>query len=192
VAIPSQIRAWSTPDLSGATLLSRELALALPAEAAWQMLRSIETVVGCVPGVALARIVGDEAEGSLSVAIGPMRAVFRGRARVSYDDAAQSGTLTGGAADAARSAALGALTFRVSAQSAEHCTVHTDIRYRLSGPLAQVGRPVIVADMVDTMLGRFNANLLAAAAGRAADTRPLGGVRLMVALLLKALRRLRN
>jgi hypothetical protein len=55
-----------------------------------------------------------------------------------------------------------------------------------------VGRPAIVAGVVDTMLDRFNANLLGAAAGRAADIRPLGGLRLLVALVLKTLRRLRR
>ncbi len=184
-------RAWTEPDLAGATTLSRELELPMPAATAWGLLRRVETVVGCVPGAALARLDGDEAEGSLTVAIGPMRATFRGRARIEYDDAGLSGVLAGGADDAAsRSAAAGAMRFRVAAGDGGRCTVHAAISYRLIGPLAQAGRPAIVADVVDRMLGRFSANLLAAAAGQAADARPIGGIAMVAGVLLAALRRL--
>ena len=182
-------RAWAIPDLSDATMLSRDLTLPMPADAVWRLLRSVETVAACVPGTSLTQLNGDEAAGSLTVAIGPMRAVFRGRARVTYDETALSGRLTGVAEDSAtRSAAHGAMTFHVSSLAAG-CAVHADIRYRLSGPLAQFGRPAIVADVVDGMLARFSANLLAAAAGQSADATPLGGLRLAITLLVRALRR---
>ena len=182
-------RAWIPPDLTGATTLNRDLVLPMPAEAAWRLLRSVETVVGCVPGATLTQVDGDEVAGGLSVAIGPMRATFRGRARVAYDEAALSGSLIGVAEDGAtRSAAQGAMTFRVTSHP-DGCTVHADIRYRLTGPFAQVGRPAIVADVVDGMLARFNANLLAAASGTAIDTAPVGGLQLAIVLLGKAIRR---
>ena len=189
-ALAVAARAWTAPDLSGATTISRAFDLPLAPAQAWALLRSIATVVGCVPGASLTNLDGDEAEGSLTVAVGPMRARFNGRARVTYDEAAQSGTLTGGADDtASRSAAAGALAFRVTPGGAG-CRVHADISYRLNGPLAQVGRPAIVADVVDRMLARFSANLLAAASGQQADTKPLGGLAMLVGLMVSALRRL--
>ena len=180
---------WRAPDLSGAVELSRRVALPLPPGAVWEVLRRVETVVSCVPGATLAALEGDEAEASLAVSIGPMRAIFRGRARVAYDDAAQSGLLTGNAQDAAtRSSAAGSLAFRVVPDGAR-CTVAADIRYRLSGPLAQAGRPAVVADVVDRLLDRFTANLVAAATDRPMDARPIGGLRLALGLVFSALRR---
>ena len=79
------------------------------------------------------------------------------------------------------------MTFSVLPQD-EGCVVHADIRYRLSGPLAQAGRPAIVAGVVDQMLGRFTANLLAAATGGARDVRPVGGVRMIAAAIVAAVR----
>ncbi len=183
-------RAWTAPDLSGAATLTRQLDLAMPAEAAWALLRDVRTVVACVPGATLTQLDGDEVEGNLAVAIGPMRATFGGRARVTYDDAARSGALTGGADDqVSLSSAEGAMGFRVVGDG-DRCVVHAEIRYRLIGPLAQAGRPAIVADVVDRMLARFNANILAKAAGQAVDDRPIGGLRMLATLLVKALRRL--
>jgi carbon-monoxide dehydrogenase small subunit len=189
--VDGQARAWTASDLSSATSLSRELALSMSADSAWALLRDIRTVVTCVPGAALTRLAGDEAEGSLTVSVGPMRAKFGGRARITYDDAARTGSLTGGADDkGTRSAAAGAMMFRVVADSAERCAVHAEIRYRLTGPLAQAGRPAIVADVVDRMLERFNANLVATAGGQIADVRPIGGLRMLAGLLMQAVRRL--
>ena len=183
-------RAWTVPDLSGAATLTRQFDLPLPANAAWKLLHDIDTVVACVPGAALTRVDGDELEGNLAVAIGPMRATFGGRARITYDDVARSGTLTGGAGDqATRSEAVGALTFRLLEASAESCAVHAEIRYRLTGPLAQAGRPAIVAGVVDLMLQRFSANIVATAAGQEADVRPIKGLRMLASILVQAVRR---
>jgi carbon-monoxide dehydrogenase small subunit len=119
-----------------------------------------------------------------------MRATFGGRARIAYDDVARSGTLTGGAGDpATRSEAAGALTFRVLEGDAGRCTVHAEIRYRLTGPLAQAGRPAIVAGVVDQMLQRFSANIVATAAGHDADLRPIKGLRMLASILVQAVRR---
>ena len=187
---PAAARAWRAPDLTGALAISRAVALPMPAGAAWALLRSIETVVRCVPGATLMALKGDEIQGSLAVALGPMRPSFHGTARVEYDEAARTGELAGAAEDAtSRSTATGAMRFRVVAAGAG-CTVHADIRYRLKGPLAQAGRPAIVAGVVDQMLARFAANLAAAAGGRALDTRPMSGVRMMFGLIRSALRRL--
>ncbi len=181
-------RAWTPPDLTGAVTLSRKLALPLPAEAAWELLRRVETVAGCLPGATLDHMDGEDVAGRLTVAVGPMRATFHGRARVVYDDAAQSGTIAGGADDpATRSAAVGKMAFRVAA-AGEGCIVHAEIRYRLSGPFAQAGRPAIVAAVVDQMLGRFTTNLLAAAVGQAGDVRPVGGLRTLAKAVVAALR----
>jgi carbon-monoxide dehydrogenase small subunit len=183
-------RAWTVPDLSGAAMLTRQFDLPMPADAAWALLHEIGAVVACVPGAALTRIDGDEVEGNLAVAIGPMRATFGGRARIAYDDVARSGTLTGGAGDpATRSEAAGALTFRVLEGDAGRCTVHAEIRYRLTGPLAQAGRPAIVAGVVDQMLQRFSANIVATAAGHDADLRPIKGLRMLASILVQAVRR---
>ncbi len=183
-------RAWTVPDLSGAAMLTRQFDLPMPADAAWTLLHDIGTVVACVPGAALTRVDGDEMEGDLAVAIGPMRATFGGRARIGYDDEARSGTLTGRAGDqATRSEAAGSLTFRVLEGDAGRCTVHAEIRYRLTGPLAQAGRPAIVAGVVDQMLQRFSANLVATAAGHDADLRPIKGLRMLASILVQAVRR---
>jgi aerobic-type carbon monoxide dehydrogenase small subunit (CoxS/CutS family)/carbon monoxide dehydrogenase subunit G len=150
----------------------------------------IVAAIAEVAGAGLTRVDGDELEGNLAVAIGPMRATVGGRARIAYDDVARSGTLTGGAGDqATRSEAVGALTFRLLEASAESCAVHAEIRYRLTGPLAQAGRPAIVAGVADLMLQRFSANIVATAAGQEADVRPIKGLRMLASILVQAVRR---
>ena len=183
-------RSWSAPDLAGAPAISRQMRLLIPAEAAWALLRSVEAVVRCVPGAALGARDGDEVEGSLTVAVGPMRPSFHGRARVIYDDAARSGELAGGADDAAtRSTATGAMSFRIVSDG-EECVVHAEIRYRLKGPLAQAGRPAIVASVVDQMLARFADNVTAATTGRTVDARPMNGMQVFLGLVRTAVRRM--
>lgn len=177
--------------MEGGITLARTLALPVSAEAAWAVLSDVRTVVGCIPGATVAALDGDIVDGAVTVAIGPMRATFRGKARVTYDDAGRAGSVSGSGGDAAsRSSADGALRFHVTETGPAVSTVSLDLVYRLKGPLAGFGRPAVVADVVDRILARVGDNIATAAqGGQPVDAAPIGGMSLLLASLLDAVKR---
>ncbi len=159
----------------------------------WEILRDVPRMVEALPGAAL---VGRSDEMPLrlrlTVAIGPMRPSFDGQAEVSWDDDTRSGRIEGRADDAAsRSTGEGQVRFRVlEAPKSGGAALELAIRYRIGGPLAQFSRGPVVDAVMEQLLARFAANLEAVAAGRAiADAPPPGGLRLLLAAAVAALRR---
>ena len=61
--------------------------------------------------------------------------------------------------------------------------------YKIGGPLAQIGRPGIVAAVVDQILDSFTANLVARAQGRNAAAEPAAAPGTL-ALLFGVIRRI--
>ena len=67
----------------------------------------------------------------------------------------------------------------------------SDITYKLAGPLAQFGRPVVVANVVDRLLGDFAKNLAqAATGGTVTASAPIGGIRLLFGTLFEIVHRI--
>jgi carbon-monoxide dehydrogenase small subunit len=63
--------------------------------------------------------------------------------------------------------------------------------YKLIGPLAQFGRPAVVATVVDQLLGKVADNLAKASRGEAvAASAPIGGIRFALGTLAALARRL--
>jgi carbon-monoxide dehydrogenase small subunit len=133
-----------SPD--GKELVQR-FRLAVPASMAWAALRDPASVAACVPGARLDTVETGRVAGEVAVALGPVRARFRGEAALAYDDAARSGTLDGSGRDGASGTRLsGQAAFRVLPDGDQACTVELRILYALRGPLAQLARgPVIDA-----------------------------------------------
>jgi carbon-monoxide dehydrogenase small subunit len=177
--------------LEGGIVLARSIRLDVSAGRIWCLLRSVEQVARLLPGAAVTSVQDEQVSGTVSAAIGPMRATFAGHAVVRFDDAAQTGSVTGTGLDRwTRSPIQGALSFRVVSSGGAACSVEAELRYRLAGPLAQFGRPAIVEGVVDQVLERFSANLLNAASGRTVDAEPVGGIGTIFAVLARSLRRL--
>ncbi|WP_172328481.1 2Fe-2S iron-sulfur cluster-binding protein [Mangrovicoccus sp. HB161399] len=187
VAASASAPAASRPaPLTDGVTIARAARIGLPATDVWAVLSDLRQVAACLPGASVERIEGEAVEGAFAARIGPMTAKFRGTAFVSYDAAAMSGSVAGAGGDqGSRSAAQGEIGFSLAPQGEAACELRCRIAYRLTGPLAQVGRPAIVEGIVDRMLQDFTANVGAAARGEAPAETAAPGI---AGLILAALR----
>ncbi|MBI1777088.1 MAG: carbon monoxide dehydrogenase [Proteobacteria bacterium] len=184
IAIPNRIA-------DGVTLI-RTLPVAVNVETLWTTLQDLGTVAACLPGGSIESIAPDGIViGAFTVGIGPMRATFRGRAVVRFDQSERAGEVLGGGGDgASRSRAEGAIRFKASSVAKGASSLALEITYRIKGPLAQFGRPALVADVVDRLLEIFARNLVRSAEGGPVETPPIGGLRILFASFLGTVRRL--
>jgi carbon-monoxide dehydrogenase small subunit len=178
--------------ITGGFTLTRSVAVPVSADLLWATLQDIPTVARCLPGASIESVTPDgTVVGAFEVAIGPMRARFRGAARVSFASATRSGDIRGAGGDGdTRSRADGAIGFAVTPMTADRSDLALDMTYKLSGPLAQFGRPAVVATIVDRLLGDVADNLARAASGATVTAAPIGGVRLLLDMLFGMVRRL--
>lgn len=172
--------------------LTREVALAAPAGRVWAVLGDIPAVVSCIPGASLDGPVEDGmVRGRCAVALGPMRASFAGTAKVTLDQATRQGTVAGSGRDRlSRSSLDGVLSFALTEEGEAASRLKLSMRYRLKGPLAQFGRPALVAEIADRILADVAANIAAQASGQTVRQQPtaLNGLALLVAALKRLLR----
>ncbi|QQP92800.1 2Fe-2S iron-sulfur cluster binding domain-containing protein (plasmid) [Skermanella sp. TT6] len=183
-------------DASGAikdgVTLGRSIPFDLPPDRLWELVKRIDAVVACLPGAKLAGPPEENVlDGTFTVAIGPIRTAFAGKAAVGFDEAARSGTVRGRGGDTrSRSSADGAMDFRVLPDDNGGSRVEVELTYRLKGPLAQFGRPAIVSGVIDRLLSDFAANFSALARGEpAAAAGPASGIGLVLGALLARLRK---
>ncbi|MBU0725467.1 MAG: SRPBCC family protein [Alphaproteobacteria bacterium] len=173
--------------------LSRSLVLEAPADQVWPVLRDIPTVVSCIPGASLdGPVENGRAQGVCTIAIGPMRATFRGTAQVTLDESTQQGRVVGSGRDGlSRSSLDGALDFALEALPDGRSRLDLTMLYTLKGPLAQFGRPALVAEIADRILADAAAALAARAVGAAppAPAKPLDGLALLGTSLKAMLKR---
>jgi carbon-monoxide dehydrogenase small subunit len=172
--------------------LTRSIAVPVSVVQLWTTLQDVKIIARCLPGATIDAISPDGTiAGAFDIAIGPMRARFRGAARVAYDSEARSGEVVGAGGDGtSRSRAEGAIRFAAQPVDEQSSRLDLDITYRLNGPLAQFGRPAVVADVVDRLLGDVAKNLARVAAGGTVDAAPIGGFRLMLAAVVGKVRRI--
>lgn len=200
-AAPAQSAADTAPalpasrpaPLTDGTRLHRAVDLDLPADQVWPVLRDIHAVAACLPGAAIEQVDPEgRVIGSYTTRIGPMKASFRGTAYVDYDDPARTGTVSGSGGDgSSRSRAQGQIGFSLTDRDAATpgCRLEVEMLYKIGGPLAQIGRPGIVAAVVDQILDSFTANLVARAQGRNPDAEPAAAPGTL-ALLFGVIRRI--
>jgi aerobic carbon-monoxide dehydrogenase small subunit len=188
----SSAGAIALPQRVKGITLTRSVAVPVSAAQLWTTLQDVKTIARCLPGASVDAVGPDGTiAGAFAIAIGPMRARFRGTARVVYDGATRSGEVLGAGGDGtSRSRAEGAIRFAAEPVDAQSSRLALDITYRLSGPLAQFGRPAVVADVVDRLLGDVAKNLARVAAGGIVDAAPIGGFRLMLAAVVGMARRM--
>jgi aerobic carbon-monoxide dehydrogenase small subunit len=200
VAAPNGVGATSiqsagplTQTIAGGTTLTRTVSVPVPVERLWATLQDIKTVARCLPGAAIDSIDPEGTViGAFLVAIGPMRARFGGNARIAFDADQHIGNVRGVGRDTAtRSQAEGAIRFMAQPVAADCSRLDLTITYKLSGPLAQFGRPIVVEAVVDRLLDEAAKNLAMAAAGyNVADGAPLNAIRFLIPTLLGMMRRL--
>ena len=179
--------------IDGGLTLTRSITVPVAVDRLWVTLQDIDTIAKCLPGASIEKINPDGSiVGAFAVAIGPMRARFSGTAKVAYDAASRSGTVHGAGGDGiSRSRADGAIRFAALPAGDNESRLDIDMTYKLSGPLAQFGRPAVVAHVVDRLLGEVAANLAQASqGGTVTASAPIGGIGFVVGTLLAMLRQL--
>jgi len=144
----------SLESLSDTAHLTRSLELDTSVDEAWAVLADPKLIVACVPGAGLiAPIDGSRIEGQLVIAMGPVRAIFRGIGSLTLDESGRTGRLLGRGRDRlSRTSLEGVLDFALSEVGPENSTLTLDMRYRLAGPLSQFGRPELVTEIADRIL----------------------------------------
>ncbi len=183
-------------SLKGAAHLTRSLTLSVGAGEAWALLSAPERIVTCVPGAGLTGPVeGGKLAGQILVAVGPIKATFAGRGAVTFDAGRRRGGLVGRGRDAlSRTALEGMLDFVVAETGPGTCRLDLDMRYRLAGPLAQFGRPELVAEIADRLLAEVAAAIEREVRGDgisvAEAPKPIKGFALMVQALKAMLSRI--
>ena len=139
--------------------LATELAIRVerPAGETWAALADIELMARCMPGATLTEPATDKhIVGEIAVKVGPIATRFRGRARLTRDEAERSGTLTGAGRDGLSGSRVRAeVGYRVVPDGDAASRVELAIRAILTGPLAQFGRSGIVDDILARIAAEF-------------------------------------
>ena len=176
-------------------VLRQSLEIAVDADRLWLVLADTARVASCLPGASVSRVDGNRIEGQLAVKFGPIKASFAGEAEISRDDAAKRGRILGQGRDAkGGSSAKGEVSYVLRALGEGRTAIDIEIRYRLTGALAQFGRSELVADFAARMAESFAANLSAmlsgAPAGAAAPQAEINLLAMLWSVLKQRLGRL--
>ncbi|MDA1311487.1 MAG: 2Fe-2S iron-sulfur cluster-binding protein [Proteobacteria bacterium] len=139
--------------------LTQSLTLHTAASDAWAILSDPARIVSCVPGASLdGPAKGEIIEGQCVVALGPIKATFRGSGSIQVDHTNKTGKLIGTGRDTVSRTKLdGMLVFAVQETGPDSCRLDLDMRYRLNGPLSQFGRPELVAEIAERLLQEVGA-----------------------------------
>jgi carbon-monoxide dehydrogenase small subunit len=134
----------------------------------WAFFADTAAVASCLPGAALT---GDpnarDVSGKMRLKVGPIAAEFHGTARIDRDPATHSGTIEGSGRDQrSRSATRGAIRYRLLPQGERATKVELNVRYRLTGPLAQFSRSDLVHDIASRVIATFAQNAEARLTGK--------------------------
>ena len=141
-----------------------------PREEVWALFQDIPTIAGCMPGAELRRDNGDGTyAGVVSIKLGPFKAAFEGEVQHQPDPAAFSGKAEGRGIDK-KGGSRSRMTMNyalIDKGDATDLSVDTEIQ--LSGPVAQFGRPGIIAETAKLLIQQFVANIEAELNGNGAS-----------------------
>jgi len=121
----------------------------------------VRAVAAAIPGLVVTQASADHAEGSLTVALGPITAHFRGEAEISRDETGRSGRILAAGGDlASRSRARGVIDYCVTpGVGGAGSTTELSVGYSLTGLLAQLGRPGLIEAVARRLIADFAQNL---------------------------------
>ncbi len=114
--------------------IREEVSIPSPPAALWPLLRDPELVASCIPGATLTAAEGGAYNGTIRVKFGPTVAIFRGEAKLAYDDEARRCTIEGRGIDgrgASRALASGVVT----ASGAVATLLKVEGNFNVTGPL---------------------------------------------------------
>lgn len=136
--------------------ITQEFVVNRSPDTVWEFFQDVPSVAQCLPGAELAGQGEDGAyQGSLSVKLGPMTAVFEGKATITPDPEARSAAIEGRGVDK-RGGSRGQVKVAYRITSAdEGARVAVDADISLSGPAAQFGRTGLINEMSRRLIGEF-------------------------------------
>lgn len=175
--------------------LYQRLAFQQPASRVWEALHDPALIAACVPGAQLDAAtpgsIPNTIQGTMVVALGPVRARFGGSAVITYDEAARSGAVQGAGQDQASGTRLNASAqFQVVPDGDAVCVLLVTVEYGLRGALAQLARGRMVDLLAGEVAAMFARNLAVRLAGGAvAAAASLSGGRLVLRVMLAWVRR---
>jgi uncharacterized protein len=147
--------------------INEEVTIPSPPAAVWPMLRDPALVASCIPGASLtASGEGGAYQGTMRVKFGPTVAIFRGEAKLSYDDEARRCTIEGRGIDgrgASRALASGVVT----ASGGAATVLKVAGNFNVTGPLETFANAGGV-HLARAILAEFAGNMARLAAERAA------------------------
>jgi uncharacterized protein len=146
--------------------LEKRYALEVDAARAWQVLREVRTVAGCMPGAEITeQLDATHYKGSVKVKVGPANAAFGGDIEVrQLDEATRTLRLFGKGADRGGSSASMDLTAVVEAgETAASSVLVGSAAVIVNGKFAQFGGRMMT-QVSDMLLAQFVDNFRAAAA----------------------------
>jgi uncharacterized protein len=145
--------------------LDKRYPLAVDADRAWEVLRDIRAVAGCMPGAELTeQIDANRYKGTVKVKVGPANANFGGEVEVlEVDAAARRIRLNAKGADKAGSSAAMDLTASVEPGEGGLSVLVGTSSVVVNGKFAQFGAR-LMGPVSDMILGQFAGNFAAAAA----------------------------
>jgi len=146
--------------------LEKRYPLEVDAARAWQVLRDVRTVAGCMPGAEITEQVdATHYKGSVKVKVGPANAAFGGDIEVrALDEATRRVQLFGKGADRGGSSASMELTATIEPGATANTSVLVgEAAVIVNGKFAQFGGRMLV-QVSDMLLVQFADNVRAAAA----------------------------
>ncbi|WP_238121881.1 MULTISPECIES: xanthine dehydrogenase family Fe-S subunit [unclassified Xanthobacter] len=149
----------------GWTALSQRVHIPAPPAQVWPALKDMNLLARCLPGAEVTAFDGKALQGRMVVKFGPIKAAFGGDATVDFDDAAQTGTVSGAGRDSGSGSQVkGEIAFALAPEG-EGSALDVTLRYRIAGPLAQFSRGALVQNLVGHLAGVFAGNLSAQLSG---------------------------
>lgn len=174
-------------NLTDGVTLTRNIIVAAPLDAVWQIVSDLPSIAACIPGAVLNKTDQDTFSGHFVISVGPMKASFGGNGVIHMDNANQSGRVTGRGKDAmTRSSVDGALVFSLEANGIDSCILHLDMTYDLRGPLAQFGRKALVEEIADRLLTDTASAIAARALGHEqleTSTQSISGIPFIISVI---------
>ena len=130
-------------------------------EETWRLFSDFARMASCMPGASRTKADGDQLEGQVRIAFGPIRASFKGKATVQRDDKNYRGVIAGGGNDSSSgSRAKGQVIYQLlSGNNAGSTVVSLTLEFQLQGALAQFSRAGLIQEFSARLINSFAKNL---------------------------------
>lgn len=154
-------KAIGEKDADGWTRLTDRFTVARNLDETWRLFSDFARMASCMPGASLTKADGDQLEGQVRIAFGPIRASFKGKATVQRDDMNHRGVIAGGGNDSSSgSRAKGQVIYQLlSGSNADSTVVSLTLEFQLQGALAQFSRAGLIQEFSARLINTFAKNL---------------------------------